>query len=324
MKRVPGPRSSRSAFSALLLLCLGAASGCQDYQVARIPRGDSFVQDTPAHPVDVLWVIDNSATMTEEQATLTASFQDFAEILFQTSVDFQMGVITTDVEAGQGLLVGDLLTADTPEIDAAFGAQANVGTRGARQEEPLEATRLAISEPALSEGNAALFRDNADLQIIIVTDEDDQSPDEVTTYEADFSAFKASTDYRISLVGGPLPEGCASADASAEAATRLHVAVDDTGGVFKSICEPDMGPVMKSIAFNTTGMTDTFPLTLLPDLSTLVVKVDGVAMHMRPSNGWQYDPALNAVVLDGLAVPRPGQTVDLEYFEIFSAGDTAS
>lgn len=322
MNRPHGTRPSPGVIAALVILSLGV--GCQDYQVARIPKGDSYVQEEPARPVDVLWVIDNSATMTEEQEALASSFQDFAEVLYQTSVDFQIGVITTDAEADLGLLVGEILTPDTEEIDAAFAEQAAVGVRGSREEQPLEAIRLATSIDALGAGNSALFRDDADLQIIIVSDEDDQSSDAVTVYLQALSIFRSSTAYRISLVGGPLPEGCASAIASAEAAVRLHEAVDATAGVFKSICEDDMGPVMKSIAFNTTGMTDTFALSLLPDLASLEVKVDGVLMHQRPSDGWQYDASSNSVVLDGLAVPRPGQTVNLEYFEIFSVGDTGS
>ena len=47
------------------------------------------------------------------------------------------------------------------------------------------------------------------------------------------------------------------------------------------------------------------------------MRVDGVLLHERPENGWQYDAAKNSVVLDGLAVPRPGQTISLVYYEIF-------
>ena len=93
--------------------------------------------------------------------------------------------------------------------------------------------------------------------------------------------------------------------------------MDSTDGLFKSVCETDFGPVMKSLAFNTTGMTDTFALSRFPDLASLEVRVDGVLLHERPENGWQYDAAKNSVVLDGLAVPRPGQTISLVYYEIF-------
>lgn len=305
--------SPGAALAAALL------TGCPDYNVARIPSGDSYLQGGPERPVDVLWVIDDSATMTEEQEALLTNFQAYADVLNQTGVDFQIGIITTDVEEDAGVIVGEVLTADTEDLDAAFTEAADVGVTGSREEQHLEAIRLATSSAALSDGNDALFRDDADLQIVILTDEDDQSEGEVSAYIDHLSTFKEATSFRVSLIGGPLPSGCASSTSSAEAATRLLSAVESTGGVFKSICEADFGPVMKSIAFNSMGMTDTFELTEMPDLSSLEVKVDGVHLHQRPSDGWQYDAGENAVVLDGLAVPRPGQTVDVLYYEIFSS-----
>lgn len=317
---MPSPLHRPPLLLAGALAGLGLA-GCPDYNVARIPSGDSYVQGGPERPVDILWVIDDSATMTEEQDALVANFQDYADVLYQTSVDYQIGVITTDVEKHAGELVGEVLTPDTEDLDAAFTEQADVGVTGDREEQHLEAIRLATSEPALGAGNESLFREDADLGIVILTDEDDQSEDQVGTYIDHLSIFKEKTGFRISLIGGPLPSGCASPTSSAEAATRLLEAVDATGGQFKSICEDDFSAVMKSIAFTSVGMTDTFELSDMPDLESLEVKVDGVFMHQRPEDGWTYDAAKNAVIFEGLAVPRPGQTVDLVYFRIFSSND---
>lgn len=310
-----------ASFLTSLLIYGGAISllGCPDYNVSRIEAGDRYTQGVPERPVDVLWVIDNSATMTEEQATLLGNFQDFSDVIYQTSIDFQVGVITTDAEHGLGLLTSEVLTADTVDLDEAFTEAVDVGVTGNREEMPLESILLATSSEALAAGNSALFREDADLQIIVLTDEDDQSDGEVQAYLDHLTDFKDAADYRISLIGGPLPSGCASTTSSSEPATRLLEAVEATDGLFKSVCEGDFGPVMKSLAFNTTGMTDTFALSRFPDLSSLEVRVDGVMLHQRPENGWQYDAAKNSVVLDGLAVPRPGQTISLVYYEIFGA-----
>ncbi len=310
------------AHPARFLLLLGALTpalaGCPDYNVARIPSGDTYVQGGPERPVDILWVIDNSATMSEEQDALVANFQDYADVLYETSVDYQIGIITTDAEDDLGMLVGEVLSVNTEDLDSVFTEQADVGIEGNREEQHLEAIRLATSDPALSAGNSALFRQDADLQIVLLTDEDDQSEDAVGTYIDHLGVFKEATSFRMNLIGGPLPSGCASSTSSAEAGTRLLEAVESTSGVFKSICESDFGAVMKSIAFTSVGMTDTFELTDMPDLESMEVQVDGALMHQRPEDGWQYDAAKNAIVFEGLAVPRPGQTIDLLYFRIFS------
>lgn len=292
--------------------------GCQDYQVARIPHGDTFEQGGAIRPVDVLWILDNSATMTEEQDALAAAFPAFAEVVGDGVVDMQMGITTTDVEEQQGLLVGDVLTVDTEDLVSAFATQADVGTLGAREEQPLEALQLATSEPALSEGNDALFRDGTDLAIIIVTDEDDQSEAEVSDYLDHLADFASDRAYRVSVVGGPIPAGCASKTSSAEPAERLAYAVDLTDGVFMSICEQDYTPVLTNLAFGAIGLSASFELSLLPDLESVKVEVDDVVIHQRPEDGWQYDPADNAIVFDGLAVPRPGQEVFVEYYELYS------
>lgn len=295
---------------------VGAAAlltGCPDYNVSRIKLSDVYTQATPAAPVDVLWVVDSSATMSEEQAALAENFDAFAAVLFQTDVDFRLGVTTTDVEAQGGALVGPVLDPDTEDLSGEFAAQAAVGIGGAREEQPLEAARLA-AQGAASE----LFRDEAAFQLIIATDEDDQSPDEVETYAGAYAAARPSGIVRVSALAGGLPEGCASPDASAEPAERVVTLVALTGGSFKSICEPAFAPVMKSLAFGVTGMTDTFALAALPALDSMTVSVDLVDLYRRPHDGWQYNAADNTVVLDGAAVPRAGQTVRIDYYEIYA------
>src|SRR6185295_15217874 len=56
---------------------------------------DIFVQDVD--PVDVLWVIDNSGSMLEEQARVMASINAFYSYFVTLNLDYHMGVIATDI-----------------------------------------------------------------------------------------------------------------------------------------------------------------------------------------------------------------------------------
>lgn len=294
------------------------ACGCQDYGVARISHDDVFTQGSPDYPIDILWVVDNSATMTEEQDLLAAHFHAFADVLVGSGVDFRMGVTTTDVDEHAGALLGEVMVPETEDIADLFTEQASVGITGSRDEQPLEAARLATSEPLVSEENAELFNTDAGMQVIVLTDEDDHSRDDLSVYLDHLEDFKDGR-FKISVIGGGLPEGCNSTTASAEAAEVLSYAVDATEGEFKSICEADFEPVMKSLALATNGMTDRFLLSSLPALDTMIVAVDGIAIHEREEDGWQYDAADNAVVTYGLAIPRPGQEVRITYQERLGA-----
>src|SRR5688500_10837964 len=87
-------------FASLALFACG-----QERLVPRFPPGltvDSYNQES-ASKVDVLWVIDNSGSMAEEQENLARNFQSFIELFTRGAVDYRIAVTTTDVfgDAGQ-------------------------------------------------------------------------------------------------------------------------------------------------------------------------------------------------------------------------------
>ena len=304
----------------LLLLFVG----CVDYGVSRVGSADVFQQGAAEVPADILWVVDNSASMREEQDTVSAHVDSFIDALRLSGVDFHIGVLTTDVSdaAVAGVLVGDVLTPATADLATTLLDQVRVGTRGNRTEQPLASVRAALANV----DNAPLARSDARLDVIVLTDEDDHSPDAVTDYLADLEASEGSGGYRVSSIAGGLPEGCASLAAQAEAGVRLYEAANGSDGLFESICQEDFAGVMASLGLLAAGMVDRFPLTAIPELSSLEVRVDDVLIHQRPHDGWQYDAADNAIVFDGYAIPRPGQGIEVRYFDFLGQAteDTGS
>ena len=55
--------------------------GCSDYEVNRRVLRDSYVQPGRSTGVDILWVVDNSASMFEEQDQLIAHASSFIGFL---------------------------------------------------------------------------------------------------------------------------------------------------------------------------------------------------------------------------------------------------
>lgn len=303
--------------SAMVFLAL--LGGCSDYEYQHIKSIETFEQGDPGEGVDVLWIVDNSGTMIEEQDLLTGQFGAFAEILAYSGIDYQVGVVSTDLDAG-GVLVGDIITADTADLIDAFAAQATLGTTGSRDEQPLAVMAAAV----LPTTNPGFIRAAMGLHVIILTDEDDHSSDEVSTYLAELTGAKGADPWRISAVAGNAPEGCHSSFASATVATRILDAVDASGGEFHSICSPDFEPVLNSLALTTTGLSFSFTLTALPQPGSIEVEVDGVRVHERDLNGWRFDVGDNAIVFEGYAVPRAGQSIKVSYYEMTLTPDTGS
>src|SRR4051794_9315310 len=96
-------------------LFLALMVGCNDYNLkgtadqagkynppdlAPEVRVDAITQVTiPA--VDVLWVIDNSCSMSEEQEALRSNFADFMAYFSDSGLDYHVGVVSTDMISRQ-------------------------------------------------------------------------------------------------------------------------------------------------------------------------------------------------------------------------------
>lgn len=162
---------------------------------------DSGVVATGCQKMDVLFVIDDSGSMVEEQAHLIASFQGFVDVLDASGLDYRVGVITTgrSYSFWQETLFGQALELpqtgpdgrlhapaacglSNPWIDGSsarrveqFACSANVGTSGAALEMPLGAMRDAFSARLQDGNNAGFLRHDALLSVVILTDENDCS-----------------------------------------------------------------------------------------------------------------------------------------------------
>jgi hypothetical protein len=293
----------------LLLL----AFGCSDYDVTRVVNMDAFQQGDGEVPADILWVVDDSASMREEQETVLAYVDRFVDALALSGLDYRIGVTTTDTSEAAGRLVGDVLSPETPAIATALLDQMAVGTYGDRTEAPLEAARAVVAGDDAASN--ALRREDARFDVIVLSDEDDHSTEPVTAYLAAIEEREGADGYRVSAIAGGLPEGCASPVAQAEGAPRLYDAAVATGGIFGSICETDFADILTSLGLRAAGMEDHFYLADIPEVSSLEVRVDDVSIHQRPTDGWNYDPGENAIVFDGYAIPRPGQTIEVRYYD---------
>jgi hypothetical protein len=159
----------------------------------------SFTQSLtqpPLKPVDILWIVDSSGSMSEEQSYLATNFSSFITTMKSSGVQFQTSVTSTDIcdpyqnltpecpvaYGGsfethlQGSFVGStgrkvLKDSDTDLVDK-FNTYAKVGTNGSGFEHGMRAAHLAIQK-TMSGANEALIRSNAFLSVIVVSDEED-------------------------------------------------------------------------------------------------------------------------------------------------------
>jgi hypothetical protein len=177
----------------------GSGDGSYDPETGLYLGSDkSVVKDQSK--VDILWIVDSSGSMSEEQSYLGQNFSSFMTQLLASGVDFQTGITTTDVCSTatpssvpmaerycpqlsgssnghyRGSLVGTngsrVLTATTPSIIQKFLQYSNVGTQGSGFEHGLKAAEMAV-EKSLAGNNEGLVRPDAFLAVIVVSDEED-------------------------------------------------------------------------------------------------------------------------------------------------------
>lgn len=251
---------------------------------------------------DLLFIVDNSCSMSEEQSSLTNNFTTFINTLTLTDADYHIGVITTDNPAFRG----DMITNESSDPVAEFITQATPGISGSGDEQGNEMAYQALQPGGDAGPGSDFFRDDAQLSIVIVSDEHDSSRSSWATYVAYFWSLKSDSDNVIEhAIAGDYPSGCATA----EAGTGYYEAVSAMGGLYLSICATDWASHLESLAEVAAADLSSFELTDFPVPESIVVTVDGVTT----TQGWTYNSADNAVDFDDDHIPEGGSTIEVDY-----------
>jgi hypothetical protein len=319
-----------------------ALVGCNEQNLNRRIETDTFNQ-APSNQVDILWVIDNSRSMAEEQASVAASAQDFVSNLESSGMDFHLGVITTDVDSinpDAGVLLGSppVLDATAANYVSTFQQRVQVSTGGSDQEKGLQAAVTALTPPLIDSRNFGFLREDALLSIIILSDENDCSDFGALGAEAtgeecytesqkltpvpdlvDLLRSTKEDPSRISvsgIIGPPTTNACVDTVPG----HRYGIAIASFAGYEGDICQGDYGDIMLKLGLIAAGVLDTFALSYVPDPETIEVQVqplDTAAYTVANDevSGWTYidDDTAPRVMFHGDSVPPRGALVSITY-----------
>jgi hypothetical protein len=309
------------------------------FQQSGFTQVDAFQQKAAAE-VDILWVVDNSASMVEEQNNLANNFQSFIGYIDQSLIDYHIGVVAMDMfdPAHAGKLVGTtrVITRTTPNAGTVFAANIRVGTAGGGFEQGILAAHDALSEPLVSGHNAGFLREGASLAVIFVSDEDDSSQGDIRYYQRFFTTLKQVGNERrviMAAIVGEGPSGCSGGSGQAAYGERYHQFIEALGGTTASICAADFSVTLAQLGLTVAGLGRKFSLSQEPDPVTLEVRVreSGSAawsdIPRDDADGWRYDGNENAIYFDGSYVPPPEADIEVEYgnsqyaFQLSGRGD---
>jgi len=280
--------------------------------------------------VDVLWVVDDSGSMSDVQNNLASNFTEFIRYATQElNVNFHIAVTTTLADgdmAGVYTACEDpkFLTRDTPGLEDKFRCNVRVSRtrrpdRNASdsREAGLEAARTFLSRPRLMEGglNEGFLREEAKLYIIAVSDEEDQSRGPVGLYEDVFRQIKGIGNRELisfsAITGLGRNQGC-----EAQRGSRYMELAANLGGVSQDICAQNWRASMRALGLDTFAYRTSFALSRRPRAETIEVRVGGqviAAGQQGGEDGWVYNRADNSVIFNPRAVPARGTQIEIEY-----------
>jgi hypothetical protein len=324
----------RSNVLATLVVLVACA---QDQKIHRASNREVFYQE-PTDEVDILWVVDNSQSMADNQAKIAERFASFMVGLEDSGSDFQIGLITTDLDdyENAALLQGDpaILTNETENYTGKFQEMVQVGIEGSDMEEGIDAAYRAVSEPMISGANAGFRRLGATLMINYVSDEDDCS-DRGSLYGSgfarpcyedasklvpvkdlieDYEVLRAEGErFIVSSIVGPKMSSEHPDCGEWRPGSRYNTMAKAYGGIEGNICEHDFESIMSDLGLQVGGVLTSFVLQDYAVTDTIEVWVDEMRVPRDDTDGWTYDEEYKVVYFHGDGVPPRGSEIAIEY-----------
>jgi len=202
--------------------------------------------------MDVLFIVDNSCSMFEEQNALAASVSNILQPFIDQGTDFHIGVVSTDMvnNSESGKLIGPVglkwVDQFTPDPLPTLAGMFVLGTLGDFNEKGRDAAYAAVELLAIPGGyNDGFIREEADLAMVVLSDEDDFSTRVGLQEFIDWAAnFKDGPIVSFHSIVSP-----ANLCPTASSAGIDYIAVTDAiGGARESICAQDFSPILDEIA----------------------------------------------------------------------------
>jgi hypothetical protein len=265
--------------------------------------------------LDIMIVIDESASMAEEQSNLSTKLSALLSSVKDSN--WQIGVITTDKR--KSALRGIIKKGDV-NAETAFKSAVTAGTAGSGDER-------GIYQAVTGLKTAGFLRSNSAVAVLIVSDEDNCSsgPTSSSCLSAADKNYTYLTDYLTNTAGRALNTEARvfaiiyrSSDTKATCSTASNMgkvyeaAVTASGGATGSICAADYTSTLNAMSINIASiLKNQWALKQIPDAGSLKVFVNDVEIStgftLLASNlAFSEKPALGTAIRVEYTTGAPG------------------
>lgn len=195
-----------------------------------------------------------------------------------------------------------------------FEATLGLETSSKAQEAGFAAAIVALTPPIVDDENRGFRRAGAALEVVFFSDGDDDGDSDTALGADALDAFldlledetaRSGEPAVASAIVGDVPSGCTSGSGQQALPGAAFVeAATVTGGIVRSVCDPDLGPIVEQIGATGAIWPTTFRLQATPDPDTIRVEVDDA----RVDDGWVLELEPPAIVFD-IAPPADARIV---------------
>jgi len=262
--------------------------------------------------LDIVWIIDNSGSMADEQDALGTNFSAFIDEFITKNVDFKMAITTTDVSSSYKK--GRMVSGSDIKLTSAMAKQnenqfkidfmnlVKVGTSGSGNEKGLEA-----SEGFMQKYASSFLRQDAYLAVVILSDEEDQSPNVVSDYTNYLKSFKSEAGLVKFYTIADINKTTSKSPGITVGAERYKLASNQTAGVIANIRD-DFYQSLTSMGDSILNLLDSFALGNEPVPGSLRVYVNGVL-----TSDYTYDASSRSIKFDPNHLPSVGSVIKVYY-----------
>ncbi len=271
---------------------------------------DSFVQPKESNGTDIIWVIDKSGSMGDDEARVLAGIEAMMNTL--PSTDWRLNMITTDIIGVRQDQLFPLVPGDTvSDAQDMYNAISGMSS----SEQGLEALKTYVDENTYA---STWLRPDALFLAVFVSDEEDQSfywnsdADAIAEFETWFDSFR---DYNHVASIVHFPPNTSLCNSSEDLAGDRYLTVaQDYNGTTIDICSEDWSAGVQD-ASEQVKPYEFWRLTYQPIPDSLRIFENGLPVPEYDPNTntghWQYDQSTHQI--NFLIVP-PGDTlVEIAY-----------
>ncbi len=307
-----------------------------------LQQTDTFLL-ADGHRVDLLLVLDASASMAAWHPGLVGSMAALVAALDQVPAAYHIGLVAMDGNLPGKLELSGGVRVVTPTTDDPVGhlIQLLTPAPGGSLASGYAAALAAVGPPmTLDSGQSCLascddpslvctpdpgaptfshcggtnrgfMRKGVPLEVLFISDDDDPTAQTASQFLAALQQAKGGkATVRVHALAGDVPTGCSLGAKLANPSPHFSEAAKLAGGTVSSICQSDYGASLAGLVAQMTAGDLHFALRHAAVAQSLVVSVDG-----KPCSAgtWSYAEQAVTVPATSVCAPKAGQVLTVSY-----------